>query len=212
MADFTLKYLLPFVFIAAFLVLVVIGTLAGPWWRARRGGAPVALGRLFRLAARRIKLRPVVDANIMATAAGLAVPLRDIETHAAAGGRVERAMLAAVAASKAGIEFSFTMARAMDLSGRDPVEVVSDLVRAKQEGLRAETRHAMADDVARAVGEQGLVTVAVGAPGVVNVNGRSFRAVCEDGYITKGSTVRIVSVQGNVAIVERVGDARETRP
>jgi uncharacterized protein YqfA (UPF0365 family) len=166
----------------------------------------VPISRLFRLAARRIRLQPVVDARIMAATAGLAVPLSDIEAHAAAGGHVERAMLAAIAANKSGVQFSFTTARAMDLSGRDPVEVVTDLIRAKQVGLRAETQHVAAEDVARAVGEQAHVTFTVSAPGIVKVNGQSFRAMSDDGYITKGSTVRIESAQGNVAIVKRISD------
>lgn len=195
----------------AFLLLATVAAVAvvvwGHWLRARRGNAPIPYLRLVGMLFRQIRLRTVVDGWIMSVNGNVEAQLSDLEAHYRAGGRVERSVLAAVAAKKAGIDFPFSMARAMDLSDRDVVEVVHDLIRSRRESEHKRAGQASQDEVSALIGAEATVSVAVGPPGIVVVDEVMVNAVSEGGFITKGTKVRIVSASGNMAVVQRISDS-----
>lgn len=183
--------------------------LLGLWLRARSAGAPVSITRLVAMALKRVNPRPVVDANAIAKAGEVDATLDDIENHAMMGGRLHRTVVACAAAKKAGVEFPFAMARAMDLTGRDAMGVVQDLIRAKREGDRDAAEAVEAAAARNWIGKQGDVTVAVAPPGMVAIDGQLVNAICATGYIKKGAKVRIASAKDNMVIVEPVAETCE---
>lgn len=203
------KVMMPAAAIVALGALYILIRLIGLWLRTRAAGAPVPLARIVRMAMLRINPRAVVDAYAIAATAGVDATLDDIENHAMMGGRLQRSVVACAAAKKAGVEFPFAMARAMDITGRDPMEVAQDLIRAKRDGDRGAAESMDADAAREMIGKMGDVTVAIAPPGMVVVEGKRVNAMCGTGYIKKGAKVRIASAKDNMVIVEPVAETYE---
>lgn len=202
MGESLLFLALPIVAILAFGLLVLAARLLSIWYGAFRNNARVPMWRILELAAARLNPRPIVEAYVLAVAGDVETSFEDVVMHARSGGRVQRTVLAAVAAKRAGVELPFSMARAMDLTGRDPVEVAQDLIRAKKEGDRDAAGAITEADARALIGKAGAVTVAVAPPGLVEIEGRRINAVCLAGYMKKGAAVRAVAAVGNMVIVE----------
>ncbi len=111
-------------------VLVSFGVLNafvpfGLWVAARAAGVPVRIfGDLVAMRLRRVPQRRLVEPQIAATKAGLALTLSDLEAHFLAGGHVDRVVEALIEADKAQIPLPFARAAAIDLAGRDVLEAV----------------------------------------------------------------------------------------
>lgn len=176
------------------------------WLRARASGAPVPIARIVRMSLLRLNPRPVVDAYAIAATAGVDATLDDVENHAMMGGRLQRTVVACAAAKKADVEMPFAMARAMDLTGRDPMEIAQDLIRAKREGDREAAAAVNGNAARELIGKEGHVSVAVAPPGLVIVNGKRVDAICSSGYIKKNAKVRITSAKDNMVIVEPIAE------
>lgn len=196
--------MMPVATIAALVAAYLLFRLVGLWFRARNAGAPVSFARIVRLSMMRLNPRPLIDAYGLAVAGGIDASFDDLVNHAVSGGRLQRAVLASVAAKKANVEFPFSMARAMDLTGRDVVDMVQDLIRAKREGDREAAESLDPNAIHAMIGKEGDVSVAVGPPGLVLIDGKRVNALCGAGYIKKGSKVRIVSAKDNMVVVEPV--------
>ncbi|NUM56091.1 MAG: flotillin-like FloA family protein [Candidatus Hydrogenedentes bacterium] len=209
MGDTLSALLMPVAAIVALGIVFLIVRLLGLWFRARMSGAPVSLACIVGMALKRVNPRAVVDAYAIAKTAGVDAPLEDIESHAMMGGRLHRTVVACAAAKKADVEFPFAMARAMDLTGRDAMETVQDLIRAKREGDRDAANSVDADAARGMIGKRGEVTVAVAPPGIVMVDGVRVNAMCATGYIKKSAKVRIVSAKDNMVIVDPVVETCE---
>lgn len=188
-------------------IILVIGLLLlgpgvlRPWYRALRTGNHVSIPRIVRMRFRKLDQNAIVDAYIMAGTADMNINLDDIEAHAASGGRVQRTVLAAVAAHRAGLDYDHRMAIAADMSGRDAVAEVNDLIaaqRAKATELHPEP------NAESLVGASGTASSPLGAPGIVRINGRNVSAVAKDGPIPKGTKVRVVQTRGGIAVVESI--------
>lgn len=196
----------PVAIIVALGAIYILIRLLGLWLRARASGAPVLVARIVRMAMLRVNPRPVVDAYAIAKTAGVDATLDDIENHAMMGGRLQRTVVACAAAKKADVELPFAMARAMDLTGRDPMEVAQDLIRAKRDGDREAAATVTADAARELIGKEGEVSVAVAPPGLVIVNGQRVDAICGKGYIKKNAKVRITAAKDNMVIVEPIAE------
>jgi hypothetical protein len=195
---------MPVAVIAALGAVYLLSRLVGLWLRARAAGAPVSIARIVRMVFLRMNPRPIIDAYAIAVTAQVDVTLDEIENHAMMGGRLQRVVVACAAAKKADVEFPFAMARAMDLTGRDAMDVVQDLIRAKRDGDREAAEQLDAARARALVGSEGEVTVAVVPPGMVVVDGQRANAVCSTGYLKKGAKVRIASALDNMVVVEPI--------
>ncbi|MDZ4858877.1 MAG: flotillin-like FloA family protein [Candidatus Hydrogenedentes bacterium] len=195
---------MPILIIVVIASLFLLSKLVRLWLRARASGAPVPLHRIVRMSMNRLNPQPVIDAYSLAVTGGVDATLDDIEHHAMAGGRLQRTVIASVAAKKAEVPFPFAMARAMDLTGRDVVEVVQDLIRAKRDGDRDAAEQLRAEYVHALVNQFGEVTVAVGPPGMIVLDDKRVNAISDGGYIKKGARVRVVAVKDNVAVVRQL--------
>lgn len=193
--------LVPYLTIAAIALIILGPRVLSPWYRALRSGNHVPLSRITRMWFRKLDQRAIVDAYIMAGTADMEIALDDIESHAATGGRVQRTVLAAVAAHKAGLAYDHRMAIAADIAGRDAIAEVNDLIaaqRAKATELHPEP------NAESMIGAHGTTSSPIGAPGIVQINGKSVSAVAKDGPIPKGSAVRVIQTTGGIAVVERI--------
>ncbi|MCC6152476.1 MAG: flotillin-like FloA family protein [Candidatus Hydrogenedentes bacterium] len=206
MGEGLLRLLTPVALIVALGAIYILIRLLALWLRARASGAPVPIARIVRMAMLRVNPRPVVDAYAIAATAGVVATLDDIENHAMMGGRLQRTVVACAAAKKADVDLPFTMARAMDLTGRDPMEVAQDLIRAKRDGDREAAAALDAKAAREMVGKEAQVCVAVAPPGLVIVNGQRVDAICSSGYIKKNAKVRIASAKDNMVIVEPIAE------
>jgi len=191
----------PYLIIALIMLIILWPRVINPWYRAIRAGAPVPLGRISRIWFKRLDSNAVVDAYIMAVTAQMEVSFDDIEAHAATGGHVQRTVLAAVAAHKAGLDYDHRMAIAADMAGREVVAEVNDLIAAQRAN---ETALRPGPDAHAVIGASGTASSPVGAPGIVKINGHDVSAVAKDGPIPKGSAIRVVQSSGGIAVVERI--------
>ena len=82
---------------------------------------------------RKVNARTIVQAQIMATQAGLGrdITIRRLEAHYLAGGDVPRVIRALIAAHRADLDLDFDRACAIDLAGRDVLDAVQTSVNPK---------------------------------------------------------------------------------
>lgn len=128
--------LTPFLFIAGFIVLLLIlsyvGRFVGLWFQAFVSGTPISLFNIIGISMRKIPPRIIVNAHINAYKAGLRdITVDDLETHYLAGGRIIDVVAALIAAQKANITLDWKRATAIDLAGRDILEAVRTSVNPK---------------------------------------------------------------------------------
>jgi uncharacterized protein YqfA (UPF0365 family) len=116
----------------ALIMLVMMGQLISLWFQAFVSGTPIPFFNLLGMVLRKIPSRAVVTARITLYKAGLKhVSVSDLETHYLAGGKINRAVAAMIAADKANIDLSWKQATAIDLAGRDILEAVMTSVNPK---------------------------------------------------------------------------------
>jgi len=196
----------PYLLIVAILIILLGPGVLSPWYRSIRAGAPVPIRRIGHLWFKRLDSNAIVDAYIMAITAQMPIDFDDIESHAATGGHVQRTVLAAVAAHKAGLDYDHRMAIAADMAGRDTVAEVNELISAQRSSATTLQPNAAATAI---IGASGTASSPVGAPGIVKINGHDVSAVAKDGPIPKGSAIRVVQSSGGIAVVERIPPAKK---
>ncbi len=142
--------------------------------------AGVGLFDMFAMSLRKVNPAQIVKARIMLVQAGIPnVERRDLEAHLLAGGRVERVVVALIAADRAGIPLTFRTAAGIDLAGRDVLEAVrtsvtpkvidcpnpasgkSEIAAVAKDGIQvlAKARVTVRTNIARLVGGAGEETI-----------------------------------------------------
>ena len=113
-------------FVAIPLILTILLLLylvpVGLWLQAifSIGAGRVTILGLVGMRFRRVPPGIIVNGLIAAQKAGLDnISTSDLEVHYMAGGNVDKVVDALIAASKAGIELTYSIATAIDLAGRD---------------------------------------------------------------------------------------------
>ncbi|MEI8070548.1 MAG: flotillin-like protein FloA [Planctomycetota bacterium] len=103
------------------------------WFQAYWSKAPVTFLELLGMSLRKVNARTIVQAQIMATQAGLGrdITIRRLEAHYLAGGDVPRVIRALIAAHRADLDLDFDRACAIDLAGRDVLDAVQTSVNPK---------------------------------------------------------------------------------
>lgn len=126
--------------IAMILVLAAVGLIAllllrffgRLYLRALLSRTRVTFFDLLGMWMRRVDAGFVIDTKIQAWRGGVSdVTTADIETHLAAGGRPRQVVQALIAARKGGVVLDYATAAAIDLSGRDILEVVRSALNSK---------------------------------------------------------------------------------
>ena len=159
-----LAFVLFFVFVIFYYVPV------GLWVQSvvSLGLGRITIIDLIRMRLRKIPPRLVTDSVINSHKAGLdTITTEDLETHFLAGGNVANVVSAMIAADKAKIDLSFTIATAIDLAGRDvktavQTSVYPKVIDAPKEGTLAAVAKDGIEVKARA-----RVTVRTNIPGLV---------------------------------------------
>ena len=121
------------IFAAAFLLVAALLAFiyGGLWLQAKASNTDVSLKSLVGMSLRNVNPYTIVNAQVMANKAGLAIAsgrglsTSALEAHYLAGGDVNRVILAVIAANRAGLDLDFDRATAIDLSGRDLAEAVA---------------------------------------------------------------------------------------
>jgi|TARA_A200000113_G_scaffold164316_1_gene148859 uncharacterized protein YqfA (UPF0365 family) len=114
-----------------FILLLLWVVPVGLWLQAifSIGGGDVTILGLVGMRFRRVPPGVIVNGLIAARKAGLHdVSTSDLEVHYMAGGNVDKVVDALIAASKAGIELTYSIATAIDLAGRDVLSAVQTSV------------------------------------------------------------------------------------
>ena len=123
-----LYFAIPLVlFIIVLLWIVPVGL----WLQAifSIGGGHVTIFNLIGMRFRRVPPSIIVNGLIASNKAGIeGVSSSDLEVHYMAGGDVNKVVDALIAASKAGLDLTFTIATAIDLAGRDVLSAVQTSV------------------------------------------------------------------------------------
>ena len=142
------------------------------WFRALVSGARVSMARLIGMRLRKNKMKMIVEAYISAKKAGLEIDIDSLETHAMAGGDVNKVVFALISAHSANITLSLDTAKAIDLAGRDVFNAVKVSVNPKvietpiiaaiaKDGieLRVKARVTVRANIARLIGGAGEETI-----------------------------------------------------
>ena len=123
-----LYFAIPLVlFIIVLLWIVPVGL----WLQAifSIGGGHITIFNLVGMRFRRIPPSIIVNGLIAVNKAGIEdVSSSDLEVHYMAGGNVDKVVDALIAASKAGLDLTFSIATAIDLAGRDVLSAVQTSV------------------------------------------------------------------------------------
>lgn len=123
-----LYFAIPLVlFIIVLLWIVPVGL----WLQAifSIGGGHVTIFNLIGMRFRRVPPSIIVNGLIASNKAGIeGVSSSDLEVHYMAGGDVNKVVDALIAASKAGLDLTFSIATAIDLAGRDVLSAVQTSV------------------------------------------------------------------------------------
>lgn len=86
------------------------------WLRARRAKAPLRLLTLWGVYLRNVPLDPLVDASICARRAGVRICLREMISHAQAGGDLRAVVRAYIETLRGGSSIDFTRVCEIELS------------------------------------------------------------------------------------------------
>ena len=123
-----LYFAIPLVlFIIVLLWIVPVGL----WLQAifSIGGGHITIFNLVGMRFRRVPPSIIVNGSIASNKAGIeGVSSSDLEVHYMAGGDVNKVVDALIAASKAGLDLTFSIATAIDLAGRDVLAAVQTSV------------------------------------------------------------------------------------
>ena len=114
-----------------FILLLLWIVPVGLWLQAifSIGGGNVTILGLVGMRFRRVPPGVIVNGLIAARKAGLDnISTSDLEVHYMAGGNVDKVVDALIAASKAGIELTYSISTAIDLAGRDVLSAVQTSV------------------------------------------------------------------------------------
>lgn len=103
----------------------------GLWITAFFSGVKVSMATLTGMRLRRVAPSKIINPMIKATKAGLDIKVNELEAHYLAGGNVDTLVDALIAAQRADIPLDFTRAAAIDLAGRNVLEVVQVSVNPK---------------------------------------------------------------------------------
>jgi len=103
----------------ALVMLMVVGQFINLYIQALMSNAHVGLLDLVGMRLRKVDIRTIVLSRIRSERAGLSIPVRDLEVHTLAGGRLPQVVSAMIAAKEAGIDLSWVDACARDLGGHD---------------------------------------------------------------------------------------------
>jgi uncharacterized protein YqfA (UPF0365 family) len=119
--------------LVALSMLLLIFNYGQLWFQSYWSKAPVTFLELLGMSLRQVNARTIVQAQIMATQAGLGreISARRLEAHSLAGGDVPRVIRALIAAQRADIDLDFDRACAIDLAGRDVLDAVQTSVNPK---------------------------------------------------------------------------------
>ena len=101
------------------------------WFQAILSGVHIPLVQLVLMRWRGVNPKTIVMALITGTKAGLSLKANELEAHYLAKGNVPNVVMALISANKANINLDFKMASAIDLAGRDVLEVVQMSVNPK---------------------------------------------------------------------------------
>ncbi|MCH9617162.1 MAG: hypothetical protein SP4CHLAM5_03260 [Chlamydiia bacterium] len=124
--------LLGIVFVIGGLLISVISSVLGLWFRAIVSSAHVSMLSIIGMRIRKVQPRLIVDSKINLTKAGLKdISVCELETHYLAGGNLLEVVRACIAADKANIELTWKQATAIDLAGRDLFDAVKTSVHPK---------------------------------------------------------------------------------
>ena len=192
--------LILFVFAAIVLIgLVFLGWLMRYWVRAFMACAPLRLVDLIGMRLRKQDVNKIVACHIQSVQAGMAVPLRDLESHALAGGDIQRMVTAAIAARMGGLHADWATLAAMDLAGKDVLAYVAahtkDETPAPQPPSPAASAEPSADEESGTLlGASGTTETYIPTAGYVLVNGRRLPAVAQTGPLERGMPVEVVAV------------------
>lgn len=183
------------------LVLIAVTVLfsfipVGLWISAIAANVKIGIFQLVGMRLRRIPPALIVNTQIKADKAGLAISTNQLEAHYLAGGNVDRVVNALIAAARANIDLTYELAAAIDLAGRNVLEAVQMSVNPKvietpviaamaRNGIevRARARVTVRANIARLVGGAGEETIiARVGEGIVTTVGSSdsHKAVLEN--------------------------------
>jgi uncharacterized protein YqfA (UPF0365 family) len=218
-----LYFAIPLVlFIIVLLWIVPVGL----WLQAifSIGGGHITIFNLVGMRFRRVPPSIIVNGLIASNKAGIeGVSSSDLEVHYMAGGDVNKVVDALIAASKAGLDLTFSIATAIDLAGRDVLSAVQTSVYPKvidapvdgklsavaKDGIevRAKARVTVRTDIPNLVGgaTEDTIIARVGE-GIVSAIGskETYEAVLEnpdsisktvlDRGLNKGTAFEILSI------------------
>jgi hypothetical protein len=186
----------------AFILCIFLAKYANIWLQARMTSADVSLLELVRMTLRNVNPNIIVRSKIMAYQAGLSekdgITTRALESHYLAGGNVPNVVRALIAANRADIPLSYEQVTAMDLAGRDVLEVVQTSVNPK---VIPSPDPGEFESLAFLIGEIGRTVSPLQPTGKARFHHLVIDVASRDGYIEPDCLVEVVGIE---VIVKKV--------
>ncbi|MCA9282495.1 MAG: flotillin-like FloA family protein [Phycisphaeraceae bacterium] len=120
--------------IVVLIQMAVVLPVLNLYFQAMFSNAKVDLFHLIGMRLRKTDARTIVFARIRAMRVGMDIPVEQIESHYLAGGHVGSVVNALIACDRAGIDFSWNEACAIDLAGIDVQELANRVIRTRAAG------------------------------------------------------------------------------
>jgi uncharacterized protein YqfA (UPF0365 family) len=122
--------LLVLLLVGIFLTIIFFSFLR-TWIQCFLTGAKISIPELVRMKLRNVDYGLIVRQKIALVQAGVRVSTQELEAHYLSRGDVARTAAAVIAAHKAGIDLTWTVASAIDLAGRNVLDAVRTSVNPK---------------------------------------------------------------------------------
>ena len=128
---FDMNWWIPAVIVGGMVGLMFVVKYGWVWLWARRNGVPVSVVTLMGMSLRKTPAHLIVENLIAAKGAGLDLSIVDLEGLYLAGGHVTNVVRALIASQKLKEPLDFKRAFAIDLSGRDVLDLVQSVAHPK---------------------------------------------------------------------------------
>ncbi len=172
------------------------------WWLLGRARSGVGLFRLMKARVYGADPQILVEARLLARAAGVSAPLDTIETQHLAGADVMRALAATIAASRTGVSLDFGEACLHTRTNRNPLDVIQERLRNQHRDLWEAAEQADPKHIVEHIGERVSVACRVAPVGIILVDEQPLFAVSTNGILEPGAHAQIVDIRGTVAFVQ----------
>lgn len=194
-------------FVAALIIVALIliaASVFGLWLQCYLSGAPVSAIQIVGMKLRKSPAKEIVAARIKCIQSGIppneAPTVYHLESHALAGGNVNKVIDEFVASHRSGKGLAFEQLAAEDLGSG----LANSAPPQHFKNQPLANRESSSGGGPSLIGTRLQASMAIPPAGRIELAGQDLLALSDDVEIRRGETIEVVRIEGNVAIVRRI--------